>query len=196
MGDYLRSKVDSGAVVFQNPLSVVEFTRIDDENVEFFLRITWGRITNRGLAESMRGGITVSAAEIVSRMSMFWFYDSEPPVVYTMGFLWEKIFPHKLDPNTFFASGIKKVQLNISVDQVMSELDGISGNMPKPKDEWVARALEEMVVMGMAKRTGKFSYEVKYYKLPDKQLLRTLAKKWARAHPDTTLTGFLGRDRS
>lgn len=36
LGDYLRSKIDSGAVVFQNPLSVVEFTRIDDENVEFF----------------------------------------------------------------------------------------------------------------------------------------------------------------
>ena len=68
--------------------------------------------------------------------------------------------------------------------------------MPKPKDEWVARALEEMVAMRMAKRTGKFSYEVKYYKLPGKQLLRTLAKKWARVHPDTTLTRFLGGERS
>ena len=48
----------------------------------------------------------------------------------------------------------------------------------------------------MAKRTGKFSYEIKYCKLPGKQLPRTLAKKWARAHPDTTPTGFLGGDRS
>lgn len=39
----------------------------------------------------MRNGITVSAAEIVSKMSMFWCYDIVSDVVYAIRFLWENI---------------------------------------------------------------------------------------------------------
>ena len=189
--DYLRSKIDGGSITFRNPLSVVEFTRIDNDIVQFFLRTAWGSITNRGLATSMKNGMTVSAAEIVSKMSMFWFYDSEPHVVYTMAFLWEKIFPARLDPKIFAASGGKKVKLDIKVDQVMSGLDEISGTMPKPKGEWVKKAMDELVAMDMAKRVDKDRYNINYHKLPGKQPLRTFAEKWARTHPNATLTSFL-----
>ena len=188
--DYLRSKIDGGVITFQNPLSVVEFTRIDNDTVQFFLRTAWGSITNRGLATSMRNGITVPAAEIVSKMSMFWFYDSEPHVVYTIAFLWEKIFPARLDPEIFAASGRKKVKLDIRVDQVVSGLDKISGPMPKPKGEWVKKAMDELVTMGMARRIDKDRYSINYHKLPGKQPLRTFAEKWARIHPNTSLTSF------
>lgn len=94
--DCLKSKIDNGSITFQNPLSVVEFTRIDSDTVQFFLRIAWGSITNHGLARPMRNGITVSAAEIVSKMSMFWFYDSEPHAVYTIAFCGKKYFQPNL----------------------------------------------------------------------------------------------------
>jgi len=193
--DYLKSKIDSNGITFQNPLSVVEFTRIDSDTVQFFLRIAWGSITNHGLARPMRNGITVSAAEIVSKMSMFWFYDSEPHVVYTIAFLWEKIFPAKLDPEIFEISGRKKVKLDITIKQIVSTLDEISGPMPKPKAEWIRKGMDELVVMGMAKRQDKDHYSINYHKLPGKQPLRTFAEKWARTHPNASLTPFLGRAR-
>lgn len=195
LGDYLDLKTKGGSVTFQNPWSVIEFTRIDDENVQFFLRIARGHITNRGLAESMRGGMTVSAAEIVKQMSMFWFYDSEPPVVYTIGFLWEKILPQSLDPAAFAALGLKKIPLETSVDQILSEIDRISASMANPKIEWIVKALDEMVKMGMAERIDKSSYRIGYYKLSDKQLLRKLATKWAHIHPNATLTEYVDAER-
>ena len=192
LSDYLNSKINDSGVIFRSPLSVAEFTRTDNDTVEFFLRIAWGRMTNPGLAASMRTGISVPAQEIVDRMSTFWFYDSEPPLAYTMAFLWEKIFPYKLDPNTFAASGRKKVKLEVTVHQILLGLDKISTNMPKPKDKWITKALDELVSMGMAKRHGDSSYTIRYYKLPGKQPLRTFAEKYARAHLDARLDPFLG----
>lgn len=190
LGDYLESKASDDGPALQNPWSVIEFTRMDNEDVQFFLRVARGRITNRGLAESMRRGMTVSAAEIVRQMSMFWFYDSEPPVVYTIVFLWEKILSQSLDPGAFAALGKKKIKIVTSVEQILSELGKISASMAKPKDEWVVKALDEMVRMGMAEQTGT-SYRIGYYKLSGKQLLRTLAMKWVHIHPSATLTEYV-----
>lgn len=193
---YLKSKVDDGDRVFKNPISVIEFTRIDNDDVQYFLRHVWGDITNQGLSKSMKNGITVLAADFVSKMSMFWFYDSEPPVVYTMAFLWEKIFPNRiaLDPSAPLTS--KKVTLNISANQILSELHEIPISMPKPKREWIVKALDELVMMGMAKKLDESHYIIRYHKLPGKQLLRTFAIKWVRSHPNASLKPFLKRDRT
>ena len=74
----------------------------------------------------------------------------------------------------------------------MSTLDEISGPMLKPKDEWIRKGMDELVVMGRAKRQDKDHYSTNYHKLPGKQPLRTFAEKWARTHPNASLAPFLG----
>lgn len=55
LGDYLKSKIDSDAVVFQNPLSVIEFTRFDGENVEFFSQDQLGTYHKSGPCQVNEG---------------------------------------------------------------------------------------------------------------------------------------------
>lgn len=168
--DLVKAKQDAGSVTFDRPLAVVGFTKqTGAEHVWVVLKTESGSVTDPTLRERLRKAVPVNWQKILVHYNDVRFIDNEPPVPYTLFVLWDFMFP-KLVEGREREEGKPWIGIDVEVESLTSEVQkyyGLHSDGPHaievPRQKWIRRALDALVVFGLAERVvaGK-SYKVRY----------------------------------
>ena len=183
MSRCLGLNTGAGTCLFSNPLCVAGFERPSAGKGPYFVRVVSGNLTNAMLRSYMRNGIVIDVDSMVLDFSTLWFYDSEPDPPYTMSILWEKAFPWFLDKEAAErAARGKTTPLRMSVDEIMENFQALAFSMPlAPRRRWIAKGMDWLVKIKMAKKGADGSYIVDYSLIEGKDLLEVFVRKWVGA---------------
>lgn len=167
---YLDDKIEKGLVRFQGPVSLVEFSKIQETTEIVFLRRDWGTVIDQEMTDELTRGISIPLEQVIGAAErQLKFYDDPPETEYVMTILWNDILTSKL-PELKYDKTLKAWPVEVTVTGLTSELQrlfGSAGNETRerkfPREAWIRKALEAFIALNLAERLdSKDSYLVKY----------------------------------
>ncbi len=186
--DYLRQYLSAHGIGFDNPFSIIDFTRADEFKPYYLLRTELGEIQDKDLKETLRKGKKVVIEDVVRTYGERKFYDTEPEPEFTMSVIWLDILTD-LARKAEFDKTLRAYPLDIALNDVTIELQKLYGSAGKahrevqfPKKAWVKRAFDGFVRIGFAKEISSGVYRV-YFKQFKGDMLERFAKQ--RLNPKT-----------
>lgn len=157
--------------LFRGKVCIVEFGRTLDIKEFLLLRSEWGDVGNSELAERLRDGVPVPMDALVASYGTLKFYDSPPPTEHLMEVLWLHIF-NPMKSEAEFDEALRCWPLHINVEDLtrqVQDLFGSPGRQPRepeyPRHDWVRKALEAFVRVGLAKPKENAEYVVLFREL-------------------------------
>ncbi len=169
--NFVEKKIAENKVIFERPLSIVEFVRNSERHTFWALRKVWGKISNKTLDGYLTESIQIRADNIVTELSSVWFYDSEPEVSYTMSMIWDKIFSEKGTPEKFRQAGGRRIiELVFTIDEILDKCRTFfsSPDSSFPRKSWIIKAMDDFVKLKRAKKISEETYTIYYHKIgPD-----------------------------
>lgn len=172
--DYITKMIEDGKIdKFDRNFSVLEFIRKQDHTVFFTIKRAYGEISNPELRAKLNPGVGIAMHNIIQKISRIRFYDSKPPIVYTMTIIWDHIFksiPQEMEFRD--AQGRKILSIDVDLKKVLDELRAHYCPQENPnvlEESWVKEALNTLSDIGLAKRnkTLKDRYSIKFHRLKD-----------------------------
>jgi hypothetical protein len=190
LSDYIQEQIKQKSVVFNFPISILEFVRNSERQTFWNLKKIWGSLSHLGLDTKLRNGIGVPGSKIVRELSSIKFYDAEPAIVYTMSLIWDHIFPEKATPEKFReAEGKKTVEILITIDEVHEKLKLYFApeKSAYPRRKWISNALWTFQKIGLARRE-EGRYTILYHRIEHGELLEYFAKQLVEKAKEMKLT--------
>ena len=162
----LPAALEKGGVEIKNPLSIVGIAhRVDGHKKRFVLGSALGTVSRRKADEALARGWTIDADDLTSELDGVKFYDSRPPVPYTMSILWVQVFAgmvhsKKLKRLNVGAAVVIDAEVG-RIHRLVSKL-APSSNPGCVKKQWIRDCMEEFVRIGLAEWTAKDRYKIRY----------------------------------
>ena len=165
---YLDEYLDRNEVSVQMPISLVEFSRIRENQEIIFLRSDWGEIRDNPIEGSLASGISIPI-ELLKALPerQLKFYDDKPVTEYTMVILWNDLFTSMVS-DVQFDQELKAYAFEVTAEKLASELQSLYGSEGReerdrrfPRIPWVREALDAFVALDLAER-GEASYLIKF----------------------------------
>jgi len=138
-----------------------------------------GNLTDKRLNDKFKRPIPVPLEALVAQISICKFCDSEPPVEYTMNVIWVNALRElqnsgKDSTKRTIEVSVKELTMLLRERYSFNQTDDRQPCIPDTN--WVRRAMEGFVSIGMAeKRNGNYSIDYSYRRKAD--MLETFAKK-------------------
>jgi len=148
-------------LVFENPTSLIEFTRAREVKEFVFLRKYWGTIADKSVSRQLESGTKVPLEEVLVSYVEKQFYDSRPLCEHTMVSLWQHVF-NEMKATADYDEEERAWVLDVNVMHLTSELQSLSGStgdQPRevafPRTDWIREAMEAYALLGLARRVGE-----------------------------------------
>jgi hypothetical protein len=138
---------------FERNLSILHSTNLEQANSFIFIKKDHGAISNQILDDLLSNGVPVPRLKIIKEITQMKFYDSEPPIIYTMMIIWDFILKNFIDVKQSRELSINKtVKLSLTVQQVHDKLSRFcpETNSSCLEMSWVKKALMGFVEIGIA----------------------------------------------
>ncbi len=132
-----------------------------------------GKLSDSEIDEKMSNGVAVTEHDLINMLNQTKFFDSEPPVYYTMIILWDHIFKNLLDETDFrILSKNKIVWKTISVDDIFKIVQKFAplSEENTVKKKWITKALKKFVEIKIAKFIQNESFEIKIKRRKDETI--------------------------
>ena len=157
---------DRGVEV-KSPLSIISimYRGGDDDPDQFLLKRSFGTISHKKAHDGLGKGWLIDEHEVMKEVDGTKFYDSKPPLPYIMSVLWSQVFPNILHGKKLKAFRIDmEVPIDMEVDRIhrLASRLAPSSNPGCVKRAWVKDAMEEFARVGLAEKTGKGRYRIRY----------------------------------
>lgn len=151
---HINELIAQGKLSFERNLSILHSTRMEQNNTFFLIKKDYGTISDPDIDAMFSEGRPVNKLHMVNEMNQMKFYDSEPPVVYSMMIIWDHVLKTFLDPKqSRELRANKKVTITKSVNEIHDKLKRFTPDSNRNCIErvWVRRALEGFKELGWAK---------------------------------------------
>jgi hypothetical protein len=151
---YLIELNDSGKLVFERKVSIVARSRETGRETFIALKKEYGEISNSALDERLSKKAGVNAEHILPEIYRLKFFDSEPPVIYTMEIIWDLIIKLFVPQDQFRKlRGNSKLVIEVTLDQLYKALCVYAPDSANPciKKEWIRRAMRGFVELKAAR---------------------------------------------
>lgn len=180
--DFIDEAVEKQLVSFTRKISVVEYVRDSERETYFILKKVWGETSNPVLDSYLHKSVVVRGEDIIKNMSVARFYDSKPDVAYTMGILWDQIFPALITKDEHLSTkGRKPINREIALTAIMDKVRSAPGSLfYPPRQAWTTEALGMLVRLKMAERRPGDRFLVRYKSIRGDST-RLFVKKLAKA---------------
>ena len=145
-------------VRFSPNVSLIEFSKSDNANPFYFLRLNWGQILDTELADRLKYGEKIPIIKVVATYGTKKFYDTEPPTVeFTMATIWQDIFTPD-GVSGVYDRRLGGTPIYVNLDHLTLELQrlfGQTGDSPRdvefPHKDWIRKAMDEFINIGLAR---------------------------------------------
>ena len=172
VGDILtkEKKSKKGTLKFKRPTALIGFHRHSGASKEFVnLMKFFGDLSDTDLSERLRHGIPVPQDILVKVYGDRKFADSEPPMAYVLQLMWDNVFPSYLSEFPVDAANKGRILLTVKVEKISEDMQNNYGfkvedarGTEVPARVWIKKALEHLVIFGMAARVDEKTYQVQY----------------------------------
>ena len=173
----LPAALGKGGAGVESPLSIIGIARdkSDGGSGEFHLKRHSGTISHARAHDALGGGWPIDARSLADELGCTKFYDSRPPLPYIMYVLWIYVFP-----NLVHGKKLKKIRMNAEVwiDADVDRIHRLASKLAHPsnpgcvKRAWIWDAMGGLEEAGLAEKTGKGKYSIRYSPLEPR------AAKW------------------
>lgn len=171
--DFLDQNLADRHMVFSSPVSIIEYNRVDQVNSFISLRIEWGDILDTTVKSELREGTAIPIEKLLASRSIRKFYDSPPPIEYTMSILWQNIFTPMISEERLNRES-RTYSLPVNLDKITNELRSTYGSASRierdvsfPRRKSVRDAMDAFVSIGLATQPDNDNYTVHFKKLQD-----------------------------
>jgi hypothetical protein len=165
----LNERIGSGDATFTRPLCVVGFFKnTGAEHTYFTLKTEFGSVTDPAFDTRLRRAQPINWSPLISSSGDRKFMDSEPPLPYTLWILWDMILPVRAagrppEPKqTWIAVDVSVADLTADVQRFYGFPSSGPRSVEIPRQKWIRKALDAIVVFGMCERTSDTTYRVRY----------------------------------
>lgn len=150
---------------FIHKLAILESHREDKVNSFIDIKLVHGdKLTHKEVSREFEISQRVPLQNILREVDAIKFYDDHPPVVYTMGIIWQYVSSAKVSIEDYRRrKGFTTIPVEINIDELLEELRNRyapSNNLGVLKKEWIREALDEFIKLGLAKRKLDKNYEI------------------------------------
>lgn len=161
---------DKGTIKFGRPTALVSFNRQSGGTKEYVnLMKFFGELSDADLSERLRHGIPVPQDILIEVYGDRKFVDFEPPMAWVLQIMWDSVLPSYLSEFPVDATNKGRTPMTLTVDQIAEDMQNNFGFKVEdhrctavPARAWVKKALEYLVLFGMASRVDEKTYEVQY----------------------------------
>jgi len=167
--DLVEAQIRDGVIAFERPFAIVAFVKnTGAEKTWVILKTEYGQISDSVLRERLRRAVPIDWQLLLTGYRDPKFIDVEPPLPYTLYVLWDYVFSRQAAGKPSEA-GQNWITLKVEVRALARETQefyGFTSEGPRsveiPRQKWIRRALDALVIFGMAKRESESQYLVKY----------------------------------
>jgi hypothetical protein len=167
--DFLTKDLASVEIgTFIRNLAIIGYYRSEQDQLYFTLKKEYGSLLDSKLSEKLRLSVPIAVRHLIMARQVR-FYDSPPPIPYTLRLLWEQVFP---DLAQGIARDKKKGYTPIPVTvealtQTLQKFFGYepdaTGNRGMPRSEWIANSMKVLDSLRMAEPGDTAgSYTIRY----------------------------------
>ena len=154
-------------VDIKSPLSILGITREagGGDAARLVLKRAFGTISHKKVHAALGRGWSIDAYSLMKKLNRTKFYDSRPPLPYIMSVPWFLVFPGLVHAKKRRKARMnKEIPLDVDVDRIrrLASKYAPSSNPGCVKRAWVKDAMEEFVRIGLAERTGRDEYRIRY----------------------------------
>ena len=133
------------------------------------IAIVQGRISNPKISSllSDKNGCRIQLYQIVKKIDQMKFYDSHPPIPYTMTILWDHVFSKFLHGRKIQEFNEKKaVKITVSMGQIYMKIKKFapSSNAECIEQSWIKTAMNHFEKMRVVSHNSDGTFEVTYKK--------------------------------
>ena len=165
--------VKKGEIKFKCPTAVIGFNRHSGATKEYVdLMKFFGELSDAKLSERLRHGVAVPQDILLEVYGDRKFVDYEPPMAYVLQIVWDTVFPSYLSEFPVDTANKGRTLLTVKVDRIAEDMQNNFGfkvedarGAEVPARAWIKKALEHLVIFGMAARVDEKTYEVRYRSL-------------------------------
>jgi hypothetical protein len=163
--------------------ALVGAKRVSERETSVMLRKEDGALSDAALDRRLEETKQVPVKYLATKLSKCKFCDARPPVIHTARVLWENVLVPSADHPLEWVGESCTVEADLNVvtknAQAWFGCPEDSTNAGYPRSEWVAEAMEILVKVGWATKTGEGRYAVTY-RLRGRETHVHLARKVAR----------------
>lgn len=146
--------------------AIVVFNSTALGNFYYTLELKEGVLSNKELTEELRKILRIPNRVFMEIKSKYKFYDSRPPIIYTMQVIYDQLLPTLFDDSKtdLLAKGHFEISIK-EIRELLQELYNSSESNHQqntiPKLEWIKEALDKFVDIELAKKIGDHKYLIK-----------------------------------
>jgi hypothetical protein len=167
--ELLKEQIASGDATFVRPLCVVGFFKhTGAQHTYFTLKIEFGSVRDSAFDTRLRRAQSINWSPLISSGGDRKFMDSEPPLAYTLWILWDMVLPVRAAGRPPEAKQ-NWIAVDVSVADLTADVQRFYGfpstgarSVEIPRQKWIRKALDSLVVFGMCERTDDAAYRVRY----------------------------------
>lgn len=162
---------EKDTIKFNRHVAVISFHRHSGAAKEYVdLMKFFGDLSDADLSERLRHGIPVAQNILLKVYGDRKFVDFPPPMAYVLQIMWDAVFPSYIGELPI-ADGANKgrTPVKVDLDRICEDLQNNFGfqvddarGTEVPAKAWIKKALEHLVIFGMASRIDDKTYEVQY----------------------------------
>jgi hypothetical protein len=168
-----EKRARKGEIKFKRPAAVIGFNRHSGATKEYVdLMKFFGDLSDADLSERLRHGIPIPQDILLEVYGDRKFVDFEPPMAYVLQLMWDTVFPSYLGEFPVDAANKGRTLLTVKVDRIAEDMQNNFGfkvedarGTEVPARAWIKKALEHLVIFGMAARVDDKTYQVQYRSL-------------------------------
>jgi hypothetical protein len=170
--DLVEERIKSGRLSFSRPVTVVGFVKNTGAEKTWVIlqsqQASFGTVRDGALKDKLRRAVPIDWQLLLTHYKDIRFIDAEPPLPYTLYVLWDLVLTRKASGRQAEV-GENWIAVDVDVKDLTQEVQDYFGfksdgarAVQIPRQKWIRRALEALVVFGMATRLGEQSFRVKY----------------------------------
>lgn len=161
--EYYGDDLPKEGIVFEKPLSIIEFSRIEQMQHFFHYKVVLGNIVEIGEEKRLAYGIQVPMSALLKEYARTKIYDGIPPLPYLVNLIWFHVIIPAAAENPKFEALRKNQQLEvvIKISSIIEQLnegfsfdhwhkDAKDRQISVPRFEWVMEACSFLVETGEA----------------------------------------------
>lgn len=170
--DLIEARIRDGSLTFSRPMVVVGFVKNTSADRTWVLlqsqTTAFGTISDTELKERLRRAVPIDWQLLLTHYKDVRFIDAEPPLPYTLYVLWDMVLTKRAYGREN-EKGQNWIALDVDVKSLTEQVQeyfGFRSDGPRsveiPRQKWIRRALDALVVFGMATRLDESRFRIKY----------------------------------
>jgi len=165
--NYMSKLESEGKLKIERNLAILQSSPMEQSNSFIFIKKEYGQITHPVLDNKLSNGLPVARHNILNEINQMKFFDSNPPIIYTMMIIWDHILKNFLSLKQLRElRGNKIVPIEVTITQVHDLLSKFAPltNSTCIETSWIKDALTGFVEIGLAeiKSESEGKFEIKF----------------------------------